>query len=159
MPDPTVELADRHSRPKRLVMGLIGLFVLVWPIWDLWPGIASITVVSPIFWIIGFGSATLGAALLLAAIFGMSTVLTVAPSGLELLEENLVLSRKQTIALSDVGMVLLDEREWSDGPATFRVSLTRQGGKPFLSGAFATRGEAEALVDRLEQALHRLGRR
>ena len=154
----TVELAVRHSRAKRLVLGVIGLFVLVWPVLDLWPGIASVSPVTPIFWIIGFGSAALGAVLLAAAILGKSTVLTVAPSGLLLREEDLLRARQRRLALRDVGPVAVTTRDWSDGPASFRVSLARQGEMPLLSESFATRGEAEALAERLQLALQRLGR-
>jgi hypothetical protein len=158
MSDETVEIAVRHSRAKRLALGVTGLFVLVWPVWDLWPGIASANLVTPIFWIIGLGSAALGAVLLAAAILGKGTVLTVAPSGLLLREEDLLRVRQRRLAPQDIGPVAVTIQEWSDGPASFRVSLARRGEMPLLSEAFATRGEAEALAERLRLALQRPGR-
>jgi hypothetical protein len=155
MSDAPVELANRHSRPKRIVLGLIGLVVLVWPVWDLWPGIASFTLVSPVFWVIGLGAVALGAVLLAAAIFGRGTVLTVAPEGISLTEETILGQRGRPVALAELGPVTVVEQDWSEGPATFRVSLARQGGKLLLSEDFPTRSEAEALANQLERALQR----
>jgi hypothetical protein len=158
MSEMTVELANRHSHPKRLVLGGIGLGVLIWPIWDLWPGIASFSPVSPVFWIIGLGAAAIGGILLSAAVFGRSTVLTVLPTGLDLVEETLLGQRRRGLRPDEVGPVSVVEHEWSEGPATWRVTVALQGSKPLTSEDFRDRAEAERLAARLAEALARQAR-
>jgi hypothetical protein len=155
MSDAPVELADRHSRPKRLILGLLGLFVLVWPIWDLWPGIASFTPVSPIFWIIGLGAAALGLLLLLGSAFGRSTVLTITADGASLEEANLFRRSIRPIITADLGALKVEAQEWSEGPMTWRVSLERKGRKPLVSESLAMRDAAEDLARRIAGALGR----
>jgi hypothetical protein len=155
MSDTTVELANHHSRPKRLVLGAMGLCVPIWPIWDLWPGIASFTLVSPVFWIIGLGAAAIGMVLLATAVFGPSTVLTVSPAGVELSEENLLRKRHLQLQPGEVGPVSVVTHEWSDGPATWYVKVEVLGRKPLMPNDFKDRNEAERLAGRLSEALNR----
>lgn len=153
MSDAPVELADRHSRPKRLILGLLGLFVLVWPIWDLWPGIASFTPVSPIFWIIAFGATALGLLLIGGSVFGRSTVLTITTDGALLEEANLFRRSVGPISKTDLGALTVEAQDWSEGPTTWRVRLERQGGKPLVSESIPTRAAADDLARRIAAAL------
>jgi hypothetical protein len=155
MTEGTVEFANRHSRAGRMVLALIGLGVIIWPIWDLWPGIASISVVSPFFWIIGLGAVAVGGILFVGSVFGWSTVLTVAPDGVMLQRENLFQRQVAPVNPTDLGAIRIEEQEWSDGPMTWHVSLTLTGSKPLRSESFQTRATAEALAARLKLALGR----
>lgn len=149
----TVELANVHSTAKRIGFAAIGLAVAIFPNWDLWPGIASVSLVSPVFWIIGPGAAGIGGLLLFGAVFGPSTVLTVTPAGLDLLEENLVIQRHRVLRADDLGPVTVVLHEWSEGPDTWRVKVALKGSRPLVSEDFPDRKAAEDLAARLTQAL------
>lgn len=154
----TVELANVHSLPKRIMLGGIGLAVAIFPNWDLRPGVASLSLVSPVFWIIGLGAAGIGGLFLFGAVFGRSTVLTVSPAGLDLIEENLITRRRRVLRPDDMGLVSVVEHDWSEGPATWRVSVALRGSRPLMSMDFPDRTEADALATRLKRALGQLER-
>lgn len=155
MTETTVELGSLHSTRKRVVMGLIGGAVAVYPLWDLWPGVASLSLVSPVFWIIGLGALGIGLTLIVAAIFGPSTLLSVGPDGISLLRESPFRRRVDRLSPASLGPIRVEEHEWSEGPATWRVTVALQGAKPLASEDYRNRAEAEALADRLAAALDR----
>jgi hypothetical protein len=155
MTEATVELANRHSTAKRVVLMAIGLAVAIWPIWDLWPGIASLSALSPVFWIIGLGALGLGLVFLNGAVFGQSTILLVRPDGLFLQRESLLTASLEPVRPEDLGPLAIEMHDWSEGPATWRVCLAVRGTKPLMSEDFPNRADAEALADRLDQALGR----
>lgn len=155
MTETTVELVNWHSTPKRVMIGLIGLAVAVFPVWDLWPGIASLTVVSPVFWIIGLGGLGIGATLLAASIFGQSTQLSIGPEGASLVRDSPFRRRVERLAPELIGAILVQDHEWSDGPATWHVTVAVQGRRPLVSEDFPDRAQAEQLADRLNKALNR----
>lgn len=155
MTETTVELANVHSTAKRVVLGLVGLGVAIFPVWDLWPGIASLSLVSPVFWIIGLGAAGIGLALLAAAIFGRSVVLRVGPEGIMLHRDSPVGRRTTVVSPEALGPIRVERQEWSEGPATWRVAVELRGTKPLLSDDFRDPAGAEQLAARLAVALGR----
>jgi hypothetical protein len=157
MTEATVELANRHSTPKRVALAVIGLAVAIWPIWDLWPGIASVSALSPVFWIIGLGALALGLVLFSGAVFGQSTVLLVRPDGLLLQRENLLTGSTLPLRPGDLGALVVVKHDWSEGPATWRVTVSVRGKKPLVSEDFPNRADADALANRLDHALGRIG--
>ena len=151
----TVELGSLHSTPKRVVLGLIGLGVATFPMWDLWPGIASLSLVSPIVWIIGLGALAIGLTLLAAAIFGPSTLLSVGPDGISLRRESPLRRRIDPLQPQPLGPIQVEAHEWSEGPATWRVTVELKGAKPLVSQDFPDQAQAERLAERLSAALKR----
>lgn len=151
----TVELANLHSVPKRIGLGVIGLAVAIFPIWDLWPGFASVSLVSPVFWIIGLGALAIGLTLVAASIFGTSTLLSVGPGGISLLRESPVHRRIHGLTPEDLGPIRVEEQEWSDGPSSWRVTVELRGSKPLVSESFREAAEAEELAARIARALGR----
>ena len=155
MSETTVELANVHSTAKRMVLGVIGLGVAVFPIWDLWPGFASLSLVSPVFWIIGLGAAGIGIALLAAAVFGRSVVLRIGPEGIVVHRESPVRRSANRLPPEALGPIRVERHEWSEGPATWRVTVGLKGSKPLVSEDFRDPAGAEQLAARLASALGR----
>ena len=153
MTETTVELANTHSTAKRVVLGVVGLGVAVFPVWDLWPGLASLSLVSPVFWIIGIGAAGLGLSLLAAAVFGPSVVLRVGPEGIVLRRETPFRRQTNRLPPDALGPIRVERHEWSEGPDTWRVTVGLKGAKPFVSEDFRNAAEAEKLAARLSRAL------
>jgi hypothetical protein len=151
----TVELANRQGRAKRLILLCIGLWVGVWPLWDLWPGVAQITPVAPFFWIIVLGALFIAAMLVGGSVFGWSTVLTIAPDRITLERENLVRRELREVAARDIGTIGVVAVDWSDGPTTYHVSLALKGEGSLASESTERRDEAEALARTLRAALGR----
>jgi hypothetical protein len=139
----------------RLALGVIGLAVVVWPIRDLWWGVASFNLAAPVFGLIGLGGLAIGCAPVAGAVFGRRTVLSVSPTGATLLEENLLMRRERPVSAAEIGTVSVIEDGWSDGPNTWRVSLAIAGKTPLPSEDFKTRAGAEVLAAKLDEALRR----
>jgi hypothetical protein len=151
----TVELANVHSTPKRIVLGVIGLAVAIFPIWDLWLGFASVSLVAPVFWIIGLGAAGIGVTLVAAAVFGTSTQLVFAPDGIILHRNSAVRRQSLRLRAEDLGPIKVEEHEWSEGPSTWRVTVGLKSAKPLKSEDFRDAAGAKALAARIGQVLGR----
>ncbi|HLQ20557.1 MAG TPA: hypothetical protein VK146_16415 [Tabrizicola sp.] len=155
MTETTVELGSLYSTGKRVVLGLIGLAVAALPLWDLWPGIASLSLISPVFWVIGLGALAIGMTLIGASIFGPSTLLSVGPDGVSLRRESPLRRRIDWLQPEALGPILVEVHAWSEGPSNWRVTIGLKGAKPLLSQDFPDRALAEQLAERLAAALKR----
>lgn len=142
------------SPAVRVVFGLIGVAVAVWPAHDLHPW--SVPLPLGLFmWVIVLGAWVIAGALLVGAVLGRPGEVRAVPGGLELTEIGWPGNRRRVFPAAALGDPEVRVSVNDNGPDTFHVTLPR-GRRPALSTpSFATRAEAEALAARLRAALGR----
>lgn len=134
LPTPDDDLpVVRHGLPwpLRLMVAGFGVFAMVVPAWELGRGLWPLSIATPVFAIIIGGAASIGIAMLRAALEGESQVWLFPPQVVVIRHKAWGRSRDMRLTVHNIAAVEVRRFEASEGPDPWRVVIVP---KPTESG-------------------------
>ena len=117
--------------PLRVAFGMLGVFAVVMPVWELGRGLWPLSIATPVFAIIIGGAASIGIAMLRAVLAGESQVWTFPPHAVVIHHKAWGRERAMRLTANNVAAVEVRRFEASEGPDPWRVVIVP---KPTESG-------------------------
>ena len=134
LPTPDDDLpVVRHglAGPLRVVFAAFGVFALVMPAWELGRGLWPLSIATPVFGVIIGGGASIGIAMIRAALGGESQVWSFPPHAVVIHHKAWGRERAMRLTANNVAAVEVRRFEASEGPDPWRVVIVP---KPTESG-------------------------
>ena len=145
--------------PLRVAFGMLGVFAVVMPVWELGRGLWPLSIATPVFAIIIGGAASIGIAMLRAVLAGESQVWTFPPQAVVIHHRAWRSEREMRLAAHNIAAVETRRIEASEGADTWRVVIVPKATESGLrmagrNGVFET-GDytSAAYADRVRRAL------
>ena len=145
--------------PLRVLFGALGLFAMVMPAWELGRGLWPPSIAAPVFAIIIGGAASIGIAMLRAALAGEAQAWRFPPQALVVDCRAWRSAWEVRLTAHDIGAIETRRIDSGEGPDVWRVAIVPKSTDSGLrmagrNGAFETGDYAsEAYAERVRAAL------
>lgn len=153
MAEDGARLSNVHGPFKRVLLTGFGLFAVTISTWELHGILFQPSLLALPFWLIQIGAWTVGGLFLAGGLWADDIELAIGPDGISLWRRNPFRQRTIRLAPDDIREIAVRGIDWDSGPQTFAVDVRLARGPALSSGDFTTRAAAEALAQRLRQAL------
>jgi hypothetical protein len=153
-----LEIISPMRNSMRVLLAVLALFPLLAP-YDLLIRLEWEYYLHPFFFLaalVSAGAVSLSVFLLFASIAGLSSMMMFERSTATFIySEKAPLTKwiRRTHALTDISVVALGVREWSDSAPTYHLEVIMSDSTKFESGASWSRNEIESIQDRVRQFL------
>jgi hypothetical protein len=148
----TTRIVERHSAPKRIILGLLGLIPLIAP-YELWYGLWPPSVFLPLVAVIVLGALAVGGLFIAGAIFGYDQAWTIRDGSVVIRRRAPVFGSRREYRRADITAADVIRHDWSDGDPSFAAVLILATGERLEAPHLASERTAERISDEVRRRL------
>jgi hypothetical protein len=148
----TTRIVERHPTPKRIILGLLGLFPPIAP-YELWRGLWPPSAFTPLIAVIVLGALMVGGLFIAGAIFGYDQAWTIRDGAIVIRRRAPVFGSRREFRRADVTAADVIRHDWSDGDPSFAVVLVLASGERLEVPHIGSEQGAERIRDEVRRCL------